>query len=141
VRDRALAPPALTCTIAVVAGTSATLRALAHPERNRVRPRHLVTAAVLVIGVPALLWYLWLSIRADLTTTTALAVAFLWLLAAAAVLTFAAFTHEAGKHREFGHEQGSWKPLPSLLLLWIGGFTAFVVFPFMLSGAGGTSIG
>jgi hypothetical protein len=94
-----------------------------------------------VIGVPALVWDLWLSIRADLSITTAFAVGFLWVLAAAAVLTFAAFTREAGKHREFGHQEGSWKPLPSLLLLWIGGFTAFVVFPFMLSGAGGTSAG
>lgn len=100
------------------------------------RPRHALTAAVLVIGVPVLLWYAWLVLRADLTTSTAVATVFLWLLAAAAVLTLALFIREAGRHHEEGLPGESWRPLPALVLLWIGGFTAFVVFPFMLSGAG-----
>ena len=100
------------------------------------RPRHALTAAVLVVGVPLLLWYAWLVLREDLTRTTLVATVFLWLLAAAAVLTLAAFVREAGRHRDEGQGGHSWRPLPALVLLWVGGFTSLVVFPFMMSGPG-----
>jgi hypothetical protein len=103
-----------------------------------VQPRHALTGAVSVVGTGVLVWCAWLLLRADLTTGTTLAAGALWLLAAVAVATLVAFVREAERHRKAVGRRAaasSWKPLPGLVLLWVGGLTALVAFPFMLSGA------
>lgn len=99
------------------------------------RPRHALTIAVAVVGGIALVWCAWLVLRADLTAGTTLATVLLWILAAAAVVTLAAYAREVERHHgRRSRRGGSVKPLPGLVLLWVGGLTALVAFPFMLSG-------
>lgn len=107
------------------------------------RPRHAFTGVVAAVGGVALLWCAWLVLRANLTTGTTVAVVALWLLAAGAVATLAAYVREVERHRaDRARHRSSAKPLPGLVLLWVAGLTALAAFPFMLSGssaAGATS--
>lgn len=107
------------------------------------RPRHALTGVVAAVGGIALLWCAWLVLRADLTTGTTVAVVVLWLLAAGAVATLAAYVREVERHRaDRARHRSSAKPLPGLVLLWVAGLTALAAFPFMLSessAAGATS--
>jgi len=115
------------------------------------RPRHALTGVVAVVGGTALVGCVVQLIRADLSLGTRLAALGLWLLAALAVATLTGYVREVERHRRSTHRgdgpsprggrrvrgaqrSGSWKPLPGLVLLWVGGLTALAVFPFMLSG-------
>jgi hypothetical protein len=93
------------------------------------------------VGVGTLLWCARLILAADLTFGTSAAAWALWTLVAAAVGTLLLYAREIGRHRHSVTRGGSWKPLPSLVLVWIGGATAVGVFLFMLpasaSGGGG----
>jgi hypothetical protein len=114
-----------------------------------VGPRHALTGAVLVVGAAALAGCGALLLRADLTTGTRVAALALWLLAALAVGTLTAFVREVERHHRA--TQGARrarpgrradlrsisKPLPGLVLLWVGGLTALAAFPFMLSSSAG----
>ncbi|WP_460937391.1 hypothetical protein [Phycicoccus ginsengisoli] len=100
------------------------------------RPRQALTSAVAVVGGVALAWCAWLVLRADLTTGTTVAAVLLWLLSAAAVATLTAYVREVERHHGRGsRRRTSLTPLPSLMLLWVGGLTALAAFPFMLSGS------
>lgn len=107
------------------------------------RPRHAFTGVVAAVGGIALAWCAWLVLRANLTTGTTVAVVVLWLLAAGAVATLAAYVREVERHRaDRARHRSSAKPLPGLVLLWVAGLTALAAFPFMLSessAAGATS--
>ena len=98
------------------------------------RPRHALTGVVAAVGGIALLWCAWLVLQANLTTGTTVAVVVLWLLAAGAVATLAAYVREVERHRaDRSRHRSSAKPLPGLVLLWVAGLTALAAFPFMLS--------
>ena len=105
-----------------------------------------MTRPKLLVGVLAaacvgtLLWYAWLILVADLPRGATIATWTLWLVAAAAVVTLLAYLREFLAHRQAVGREASWKPLPGLVLLWIGGLTALVSFAFVLpdkSGAAG----
>ena len=97
-----------------------------------------MTRPKLILGVLAaacvgtLLWYAWLILAADLPRGATIATWVLWLFSAAAVVTLVAYAREFLAHREAVGREASWKPLPSLVLLWIGGLTAMVSFSFVL---------
>lgn len=97
-----------------------------------------MTRPKLVLGVLAaacvgtLLWYAWLILAADLPRGAAIATWVLWLFSTAAVVTLWAYVREFLAHRQAVGRDASWKPLPSLVLLWIGGLTAMVSFAFVL---------
>lgn len=99
-----------------------------------------MTRPKLILGVLAaacvgtLLWYAWLILAADLPRGATIATWVLWLFSAAAVATLVAYAREFLAHREAVGREASWKPLPSLVLLWIGGLTAMVSFAFVLPG-------
>jgi hypothetical protein len=92
-----------------------------------------------VFGLPVLaglagvlvLWCAWRIIGAELTLGTGLAAWGLWLVLTAAVVTAAFYVRELARHRVAGRG-GAWRPLPSLVLLWIAGATSVGVFGFML---------
>ena len=97
---------------------------------------NVLVGALAAVCVGTLLWCAWLILAADLTLGTSVAAWGLWLLVAAAATTLVAYVRELGRHRHAVTTGGSWKPLPSLVLVWIGGLTAVAVFAFMLpSGA------
>lgn len=90
--------------------------------------------------VGTLLWYAWLILASDLPRGATIATWALWLLSTAAVVTLLAYLREFLAHRQAAGREASWKPLPGLVLLWIGGVTALVSFAFVLpdkSGADG----
>ena len=99
-----------------------------------------MTRPKLLVGVLAaacvgtLLWYAWLILVADLPRGATIATWTLWLVAAAAVVTLLAYLREFLAHRQAVGREASWKPLPGLVLLWIGGLTALVSFAFILPG-------
>ncbi len=95
------------------------------------RPKVLV-GALAAVCVGTLLWCARLILATDLTLGTSIAAWGLWLLVAAAAITLVAYVRELGRHRHSVTSGGSWKPLPSLVLVWIGGLTAVAVFAFML---------
>ena len=90
-------------------------------------------------GLPALgglaallvLWCAWRILGAGLTWTTGFLAWGLWLVLAASVVTAAFYVRELAKHR-VATRGGAWRPLPSLVLLWIAGVTSVGVFAFML---------
>jgi hypothetical protein len=47
-------------------------------------------------------------------------------------VTLVAYLREFLRHREAVGREASWKPLPSLVLLWLAGVTALVSFAFIL---------
>lgn len=97
-----------------------------------------MTRPKLILGVLAaacvgtLLWYAWLILAADLPRGATIATWVLWLFSTAAVVTLVAYAREFLAHREAVGREASWKPLPSLVLLWVGGLTAMVSFAFVL---------
>jgi hypothetical protein len=97
-----------------------------------------VTRPKLILGVLAaacvgtLLWYAWLILAADLPRGATIATWVLWLFSAAAVATLLAYVREFLAHRAAVGREASWKPLPGLVLLWLGGLTAMASFAFVL---------
>jgi hypothetical protein len=97
-----------------------------------------VTRPNLFVGVLAaacvgtLLWCAWLILAADLPRGAHVASWVLWLVATAAVVTLVAYLREFLSHRQAVGSDASWKPLPGLVLLWIGGLTALTSFAFIL---------
>jgi hypothetical protein len=104
-----------------------------------------VTRPKLLVGVLAaacvgtLLWYAWLILVADLPRGAAIATWTLWLVGTAAVVTLLAYLREFLAHRQAVGREATWKPLPGLVLLWIGGLTALVSFAFILPGGSGAN--
>ena len=95
------------------------------------RPNVLVGA--LAAGcVGMLLWCARLTLTADLPLGAHIAAWALWLVATAAVVTLLAYLREFLRHRQAVGRDASWKPLPSLVLLWVGGLTALLSFGFIL---------
>ncbi len=93
---------------------------------------NLSVGALAAVCVGTLLWCAWLILAADLPRGAHLASWFLWLLSTAAAVTLLAYLREFLTHREAVGSDASWKPLPGLVLLWIGGLTALVSFAFIL---------
>jgi hypothetical protein len=79
-----------------------------------------------------LLWCARLILAADLPRGAHVASWALWAVATVAVLTLVAYVREFLVHRQAVGRDASWKPLPSLVLLWIGGLTALLSFAFIL---------
>jgi cytoskeletal protein RodZ len=82
--------------------------------------------------VGTLLWCARLILAADLPRGAHIASWSLWVVAVVAVLTLIAYVREFLRHRQQAGRDASWKPLPSLVLLWIGGLTALMSFAFIL---------
>lgn len=97
-----------------------------------------IVVALAAGGVGTLLWCAWLILSADLTLDTGIAAWGLWLLVAAAATTLVAYVRELGRHHHSVTKGGSWKPLPSLVLLWVAGATAVGVFLFMMPSSAAT---
>lgn len=95
------------------------------------RPNLLLGALAAVCG-GMLLWCARLILAADLPRGAHIASWCLWVVAAVAVLTLIAYVREFLRHRQQAGRDASWKPLPSLVLLWIGGLTAMLSFAFIL---------
>lgn len=91
-----------------------------------------------VAGGVLLLWSAWRVLIAPLPTTAAAAAWTLWVLAVAALVTFVLYVREMARHG-LGAGRASWKPLPGLVLLWLGGLTALVAFGFVLPERSGES--
>lgn len=95
------------------------------------RPNLLLGALAAVCG-GTLLWCARLILAADLPRGAHVASWSLWVVAAVAVLTLIAYVREFLRHRQQAGRDATWKPLPSLVLLWIGGLTALLSFAFIL---------
>jgi len=78
-----------------------------------------------------LLWSAWRVLTAPLPTAAATAAWLLWVIAVAALVTFVLYLREMARHG-LGSHHASWRPLPGVLLLWVGGLTAVVAFGFVL---------
>lgn len=97
-----------------------------------------MTRPKLLVGVLAaacvgtLLWYAWLIVASGLPRGATIATWALWLVSTAAVVTLLAYLREFLAHRQAVGREATWKPLPGLVLLWIGGLTALVSFAFVL---------
>jgi hypothetical protein len=97
-----------------------------------------VTRPKLILGMLAaacvgtLLWYAWLIVSAELPRGARVASWALWLVASVAALTLFAYLREFLRHREAAGREASWKPLPGLVLLWLGGLTAMASIAFVL---------
>ena len=83
-------------------------------------------------GVGTLGWFAAKIVAAPLPLGASVAAWTLWLIVAAALVTFAAYARELLRHNTALRRGGSWKPLPGLALLWIAGLTALVSFGFVL---------
>lgn len=95
------------------------------------RPK-LILGMLAAACVGTLLWYAWLIVSAELPRGARVASWALWLVASAAALTLFAYLREFLRHREAAGREASWKPLPGLVLLWLGGLTAMVSIAFVL---------
>ena len=93
---------------------------------------NLLVGALAASCVGMLLWCARLTLTADLPLGAHIAAWALWLVAATAVVTLLAYLREFLMHRQAVGRDASWKPLPSLVLLWVGGLTALLSFGFIL---------
>ena len=93
---------------------------------------NLIVGALAAVCVGMLLWCARLILAADLPLGAHVASWVLWAVATVAVVTLMAYLREFLTHRQVVGREASWKPLPSLVLLWIGGLTALVSFAFIL---------
>lgn len=104
-----------------------------------------MTRPKLILGVLAaacvgtLLWCARLIVSADLPRGASIAAWALWVVSAAAAVTLLAYLREFLAHRQAVGPEASWKPLPGLVLLWIGGATALVSFAFVLPDKAGAA--
>ena len=97
-------------------------------------PKPLVWALA-VAGSGVLLWCARGILTSDLPRGAGVAAWVLWLIAASALLTLVAWLRELAVHHRAVRGGGSWRPVPVLLLLWVGGLTALVSLPLVLPGA------
>jgi hypothetical protein len=102
------------------------------------RPK-LILGALAAACVGTLLWCAWLILAAGLPRGATVASWALWLISAAAVLTLLAYLREFLRHREAVGREASWRPLPGLVLLWVGGVTALASFAFVLPDRAGAA--
>ena len=93
---------------------------------------NLLVGALAVVCVGTLLWCARLILAADLPRGAHVASWALWALAAVAIVTLLAYLREFLRHRRAIGRGASWKPLPSLVLLWLAGATALASFAFIL---------
>lgn len=93
---------------------------------------NLLVGALAAVCVGTLLWCARLILAADLPRGAHIASWALWVVATVAVVTLIAYVREFLVHRQAVGRDASWKPLPSLVLLWIGGLTALLSFAFIL---------
>ncbi|MEO6412752.1 MAG: hypothetical protein ABIO48_09220 [Pedococcus sp.] len=93
---------------------------------------NLIVGALAAVCVGMLLWCARLILVADLPLGAHVATWVLWAVAAVAIVTLIAYLREFLTHRQAVGREATWKPLPSLVLLWIGGLTALVSFAFIL---------
>ena len=93
---------------------------------------NLFVGTLAAVCVGTLLWCAWLILAADLPRGAHIASWFLWLVSTAAAVTLLAYLREFLAHRDAVGSDAGWKPLPGLVLLWIGGLTALVSFAFIL---------
>ena len=93
---------------------------------------NLIVGALAAVCVGMLLWCARLILAADLPRGAHVAAWALWAVATVAVVTLMAYLREFLTHRQVVGREASWKPLPSLVLLWIGGLTALLSFAFIL---------
>jgi hypothetical protein len=91
--------------------------------------------ALAVAGSGALLWCARGILVSDLPRGAGVAAWVLWLIGATALLTLVAWLRELAVHHQAVRGGGSWRPVPALLLLWVGGVTALVSLPLVLPGA------
>jgi hypothetical protein len=85
-------------------------------------------------GVTALSWCAKGILTSDLPRGALVAAWLLWLIAATALLTLGGYLRELARHHHAVRAGGSWRPVPSLLLLWVGGLTALASLPLVLPG-------
>lgn len=95
------------------------------------RPNALL-GVLAAVGVGTLLWLARLIVAADLTVGTSVAAWGLWLLVLLTATTVVAYVRELSRHRHAGGRVAGWRPLPGLVLLWVGGLTAVPVLALML---------
>ena len=93
---------------------------------------NLIVGALAAVCVGMLLWCARLIQVADLPLGAHVASWVLWAVATVAVVTLIAYLREFLTHRQVVGREATWKPLPSLVLLWIGGLTALLSFAFIL---------
>lgn len=93
--------------------------------------RTTILAGLVTVGLVVLLWGAWRILSAGLSLTTGIAAWVLWLVMAAAFATAAAYLREILDQRAASRNVG-WRPVPSIMLLWIAGATTMAVFAFML---------
>ncbi|MGO4340132.1 hypothetical protein [Pedococcus sp. 2YAF34] len=98
--------------------------------RREAAARTSVVASAAAGGV-ILLWSAWRVLTAPLPTAAATAAWLLWGVSVVALVTFVLYLREMARHG-LGSRHASWKPLPGVLLLWVGGLTALVAFGFVL---------
>ena len=84
--------------------------------------------ALAALGGGTLLWSAWRVLSTDLSTTGRVLAAVLWLLLAAAVVTFFLYARELMRQRVAITRGARWQPVPAVALLWLGGATSLVVF-------------
>jgi hypothetical protein len=101
-------------------------------------PKALVSV-IAVAGLGVLLWCARGILTSDLPRGAGVAAWLLWLIAAAALLTLVAYLRELATHHHAVRGGASWRPVPSLLVLWIAGVTALVSLPLVLPGPSAAS--
>ena len=84
--------------------------------------------ALAALGGGTLLWSAWRVLSSDLSTTGLILASILWLLLAAAVVTFFLYARELARQGVALTHGDRWRPVPSVALLWLGGATSLVVF-------------
>ena len=90
--------------------------------------RTVLVWALAALGGGTLLWSAWRVLSTDLSTTGRILASVLWLLLAAAVVTFFLYARELVRQRVALTRGARWQPVPAVALLWLGGASSLVVF-------------
>ena len=84
--------------------------------------------ALAALGGGTLLWSAWRILSTDLLMTGRVLAWALWLLLAAAVVTFFLYVRELVRQGVALTRGTRWQPVPAVALLWLGGASSLVVF-------------
>ena len=84
--------------------------------------------ALAALGGGTLLWSAWRILSTDLSMTGRALAWALWLLLAAAVVTFFLYARELVRQGVALTRGARWQPVPAVALLWLGGASSLVVF-------------